>query len=212
MALMFFIGDSITAGAWDNKGGWANRLTSNIMDKNIKSFVGEGEFFCLPYILGVFGNTIPDVLNRMESEINVRLGSEKDIQIVFLIGSNDSIYLVDKDMPLFSDEVFKNNLLDLIKKAQKTTNNIAFIGLPPVDDELLNPIPWTPSMAHMNKCVERFNGIIQNVCKEQNIPFCPMFEKWIALDNYKKYLSDGIHPNAKGHEFIADQVGKFLEV
>ncbi len=207
---MFFVGDSIMAGAWDNKGGWVNRLIGNIMDKFIEANNNNGEFCCLPYNLGVFGNTIPDVLERMEREIEVRLESSKTALIVFLIGTNDSIYLVNEDKPLFTEDEFRNNLIKLITISKKTTENMIFIGMPPVDDALVNPMPWDEAEAYRNERVESFDEIIQEVCSEQKIPFCPMFDKWMALDNYKEYLQDGAHPNSKGHAFIAEQVHEFL--
>ena len=45
MGTLFFIGDSITTGAWDERGGWTNRLIGKIMDHTIQAdFKENGRF------------------------------------------------------------------------------------------------------------------------------------------------------------------------
>ena len=52
--------------------------------------------------------------------------------------------------------------------------------------------------------------MIKNICAEKNINFLHLFEKWSAMENLNSYLSDGLHPNTKGHELMAQQIGEFL--
>jgi lysophospholipase L1-like esterase len=213
MAKLFFVGDSITAGAWDQKGGWVSRLTGNIMQLNIEAMDAKESFYCLPYNIGVSGDTIPDVLARIESEISVRLDSEnknEKIQIITAIGVNDSVYLIDEDRPRFTDEEFRQNLRQLIRTYQKFTSNISFVGLMPVDDEILNPIPWAPTLAYAQKYVSNYERIISEICNEINLPFFPMFERWKALQDFRKFLLDGVHPNSDGHALISEQLKPFI--
>lgn len=213
MAKIFFIGDSITTGAWDDQGGWANRLISQIMAKAMDDLENPNAFYCLPYNLGVSGDTIADILPRFKKEVAARCDTDnksEKIQIVFAVGINDSTYLVKENKPRFSDKKFQNNLDKLIKKAKKITNNISFIGLLPVDDALLDPIPWAIEKAYANRYVEKFEAMIENRCQTNDIPFLPMYERWLNMPDYKDHLIDGVHPNTKGHALMAQEIGDFL--
>ena len=42
------------------------------MKITLDSRINNSEFYCLPYNLGVSGNTVPDLLLRLEQEINSR--------------------------------------------------------------------------------------------------------------------------------------------
>ena len=213
MSKLFFIGDSITAGAWDAHGGWASRLIGQIMDMTMSANFEDHAFYCLPYNLGVSGNVIPDLQDRVLTEIKRRCDSdsrEEAIQIVCAIGVNDSVYMVEEDRPRFSDDEFKNNLKQLIGLLRSVTDNISFIGLMPVNDDLLNPIPWAPEKAYTNQYVQNFEKIIESISDDENIEFLPLFDAWIKMPNWKDHLIDGVHPNTKGHELLAKQVGDFL--
>lgn len=213
MARLFFIGDSITAGSWDECGGWANRLAGQLMARTGTSANKHKGFYCMPCNLGVSGDTAPDIFRRLKSEITARIFSaaENDtIQFVFAVGVNDSVYLLDEQKNAYSDKEFQNDLVEIIKLAKSFTDNISFIGLLPVDEDRVNPTPWAPDRAYMNQNIKHFNGMIEAVCQKQNIPFLSLFEKWLAMTDYKDYLSDGLHPNTKGHELMAKEIGEFL--
>ena len=213
MGKLFFIGDSITAGAWDNQGGWANRLIGQIMDKTIEADFKDQGFYCLPYNLGVSGDTVPDILSRIKSEVQPRLDQDnpnEKVQFVFSIGVNDSIYMVDEKRPRFSDDEFHENLQSLISLSKTLAHSISFIGLLPVDDSKLDPIPWAPDKSYSNIHVKRFERLIEKACETHGIHFFPMFERLIGAEDYKKYLIDGVHPNTNGHAFMEQQIKQFL--
>jgi lysophospholipase L1-like esterase len=210
---IFFIGDSITAGAWDASGGWVGRIISRIMNETIKANFKEKAFYCLPYNLGVSGDTVADVLLRLDGEVVSRIEQEnnkEDIQMVYSIGVNDTLFMLEEGRPKFTDVEFEANIECLIELSKSISENISFLGLLPVDDVLLNPIPWAPEMAYFNEHIKRFECIIERVCKAHNLPFLPMFERWMRIPDYKKYLIDGIHPNSHGHSLLAQQIEEFL--
>jgi lysophospholipase L1-like esterase len=214
MSKLFFIGDSVTLGAWDEQGGWASRLTGKIMNKTMQANFCRGSFYCLPYNLGISGNTAEDLLVRIEREIYDRVNEDEDpneaIQFVFAIGINDSIFLVNEKRPRFSDDTFKRNIQSIIKKSQNIAQRISFIGLTPVQDELLDPIPWAQDKSYANCYVERYEMMISEICDEAKIPFLPLYERWLSTPNWRDLQLDGVHPNSKGHELLAQQIGDFI--
>lgn len=201
MAQIFVFGDSITYGVWDEAGGWVNRLRMYIDQKN---WVGDEVHV---YNLGISGNTSEDLVKRFKSDIKPRL--EPPTIFIFAIGINDSYFLLKEKRINVSEEKFKTNLAKLIKYARKHSNKVVFVGLNPVEEEKINPIPWSTSEAYLIENVKKHNGIIEAVCKEKNIDFIPIYNEWCKGD-FKKYLADGLHPNSLGHKKIFETVKDFL--
>lgn len=214
MSKLFFIGDSITTGAWDRQGGWANRLIGQIMQKTMKTNFEANSFYCMPYNLGISGDTAEGIISRFSSETALRVDPDNTgeaVEVVVAIGVNDSVYMVEEDRPRFTDDQFCKNLNKLADIVQGIeVHKISFIGLPPVDDDLLNPIPWAPEKAYACEHVKRFEDIISEICTKRDIAFLPLFERWKSMPDWKDYLIDGVHPNSKGHELMAEQIGDFL--
>ena len=209
MAKLFFAGDSITAGAWDVRGGWANRIIGRVMEENIN----RPDLYCMPYNIAVSGDAFEDALRHTLSEIEPRLYREDDderIQIVVALGINDSCFFHAEEKQRFSDEQFRENIEAFITQLRTITSNISFIGLTAVDEEKVDPIPWASDRSYKNAIIQKFESIIQSICTKQGLDFLPMFNRWVSKSDYKEYLIDGVHPNTKGHEFIAEHVERFL--
>ena len=90
-------GDSVTWGAWDNKGGWVSRLRAFIESGNRDYFV---------YNLGVSGDTTKELLGRFDIEAKARSPNI----IIFQIGDNDSIFVKSGDKNLVELEVLRKIL------------------------------------------------------------------------------------------------------
>ena len=183
------------------------------MGLTIKDSFRDKGFSCLPYNLGIAGNNFVDIALRLEQEVRARIDSnypDEKVQLVISAGLNDSLYLMNEQRPTFTDEQFKENLLKVIKISQSLADDVSFIGLLPVNDEILSPIPWAPGKSYANIHVERFENIIRDTCRSENIKFFPMFERWRAIPDYKSYLTDGVHPDTAGHTLMAEQIKDFL--
>lgn len=213
MGKLFFFGDSITAGAWDTLGGWAARVCGNVMDMTMEALDSGSEFYCMPYNLGVSGNSIPDLLARLDDDIRRRVNPDdpdEPVQLVFAIGANDSVWLNDEGRPLYTSETFEKNLKALTDRSQKWTKNISFIGLMPVEQEKVDPCPWAPDKSYKNECVRLVEDQISAFCQGNGYEFLPVFESWSNVPDYPSLLYDGLHPNSKGHEKMAGEISEFL--
>jgi len=202
MARILIFGDSITYGAWDTiRGGWADRLRTFCMEKELKN----PEFDYSVYNLGISGDNTDDLLERFEFEIKQRMKSKEKTTIIFAIGLNDSqIGNIG-----ISSERFKKNIDKLIKFSSKFSSKTIFIGLNPIDDSKTNPIPWDKNMFYTNEKIEEYNDIIKSICKEKQIYFIDIFDEFNKID-YKRLLEDGLHPNSKGHQKMFEVVRDFL--
>ncbi len=213
MAKLFFIGDSITAGAWDNAGGWATQLCGQLLDRTRTSVNKKQGFYCMPYNLGVSGDTVADVIRRFDQEVGARTYGDTPqdtSQIIFAVGVNDSVCLLEQNCNHATDATFEEDLKALIMKGRKVTNNITFNGLLPVDEARTSPCPWNPLLAYRNESIERFNGIIRDVCMREGVSFINHFEEWATMTDLKDHFTDGLHPNAQGHEKLAKKIGETL--
>ena len=190
MTQILIFGDSIAYGAFDKKGGWAERLKEKLMGKDV-----------LVYNLGVSGDTTIDLLERFEQETRARY--DNDTLLIFEVGINDSYH---SDI---TPEMFENNVQELIKKAKKYSKKIVFLGLTPVDESKTNPLPWNKNAFYKNNKIQKYDNITKEVCKRNSVWFIGISSSF-ARKGYKSILDDGLHPNSKGHEKIFEIVKDFL--
>lgn len=202
MTNILVFGDSITWGKCDKLGGWVQRLESFAEEK--KS--ADSGYDCDIYNLGVSGDTVEDLLERVEMEISARVSENKTI-VIFAIGINDS--QISKSGQIFSLDQFRRNLEDLVTKSKEEASEIIFLGLTPVDDNKVDPIPWAPERSYRNEIVKQFNQEIKNFCQENSLGFIEIYDV-LSKKNYKGLLEDGVHPNTEGHEEIFNLVKNSL--
>ncbi len=197
--IFFIFGDSIAYGACDwERSGWADRL---------KMFISKN-YGAETYNLGVSGNKTTDLLKRFKNEIGARV-KEESVLIIFAIGINDSQFIHSENSLGVLPSDFRENIITLIKEAQKITSEIIFLGLTPVDETKTAPIPWNSDKSYLNKHIKEYDEIIKKLCAEEKVSFIELFEAWRAI-NYKDLLEDGLHPNSRGHQNIFEKVRNFL--
>lgn len=200
MANLLFFGDSITEGFWDGEGGWVERTRKQLFAETIRSgYIAFHRF----YNLGVSGDNTESLLTRFENEIKVRTEWEKkeDNVIIIAIGINDSQVYQETGKTRVPFEKFKENIHMLISQARKYADTISFVGLTPVDERKVDPSPWTPEKSYKNDSIKRFNNAVKSICDSHSIPFIAVLEEWLGQP-YPDLLSDGLHPNTKGHETL----------
>lgn len=199
MVKILVFGDSIAWGAFDNeKGGWVERLKTHFLQNYEEQGVGI-------YNFAVSSNDTRGVLKFLGSDIEkINQIEKEDLILLFSIGSNDPRYIVEPNNVFITEKEFDENLQKIIELAQKYSNNIIFTGLMKVDDKLTQP--WNENEFWENKSIESYNKIISQKCAENKINFIPLFNIINESD-----LSDGLHPNTKGHEKIYNHIKEKLQ-
>ena len=207
MPHVIVFGASNTAGHWDELGGWAVRLKQKVNQRVIASNFDKYESF---YDLSVAGDTSRDVLAKFENELKPRLDEEEKVVIIFDFGTNDSAFNNQTKENQVPEAEFETNLKALLASAKKHTDKIIFIGLTPVDEAKVDPIPWFPPYSYLNKEITRFNQIISRVVKGEKAIFLDLFDRMV--NQAKEYLTaDGVHLNTRGHKYIFETVWPKLE-
>ncbi len=204
---LYFFGDSIAYGEWDEQGGWVQRLRSSVD----QAYISHRGPKTLVYNLGIPGDTSADLLTRIEAEMGARFNPENETFIIFAIGVNDSHFSTTEQKDRFTQDEFERNIGRLIGIARKYTQKIGFVGLNPIDQSKVDPLPWNTEKAYRTERVKLFNGIIEKVAGEEGLFFADIWKNWVQLD-YKALLYDGLHPNASGHRRIAEKVNAFVSV
>jgi len=204
MANILIFGDSTTWGAWDIGGGWVQKLRQYVDEKRITK-PGKETYV---YNLGVSGDTTEDLIERFEYEAKSRLSKEETI-IIFNIGLNDSQFLNDRESQRIEIKDFEENLKALINIARNFSKKIIFLGLNPVDEKKVDPMPWSPDKSYKQELVKKFNKSIKEVCKRNSTGFIDLFQR-LVKEGHKYLLEDGAHPNAEGHQRIFEIVRDYL--
>lgn len=162
----------------------------------------EKKYECLVYNLGVSGDTSESLMKRLRMELKARVKGHYPLCIlIFQIGINDSQIFIRTNKPRVPLEKFSENLNKMIDISQKYSDEFFFLGLTPVDEERVNPIPWNKELGYVNRNIRMFEGEIGKICRERKVSFVPLFRK-LKNRRWIKNLVDGVHPNSYGHELI----------
>jgi len=198
-------GDSITLGVWDRAGGWVDRLRAHIHDKNM----ADDDYFTLVYNLGISGDGVKEVLKRFESDTMVRHPQDPNT-IILAIGSNDAVINHVTGEYYCPEEDFKTSFDKLLQLSKEHAANVLVLGCYPVDETKTNPIPWYKDHSSKNEYLKKYDQFISEACSEAGLDFIDLFDR-LPKQEFVDTLDDGIHPNDKGHEMIAEIVIEELE-
>jgi len=190
------IGDSIAHGFYDEEeSGWVSRLAHLIL----KDHKGEYVFNNLSQA----GDNVADAANRATFEV---LSRHFDL-IIVNIGINDLRRRENSNLELdFSKGariMYWHKLLDTLSL---TGAKIIVADLLPIIE---GRYTVEANLLRRNTDVIRYNEIIFEICKERNILFFKQSALW-KTRNLEQLYTDALHPNAKGHQIIAEDIYAFL--
>lgn len=134
---------------------------------------------------GISGSTTASGLSRLKWHLK----KKTDVMILEL-GGNDGLRGIDL-------KETEKNLRSIIAIAKEKKIKVLLLGL------LMPP-------NYGKKYVSDFEKMYKNVAETEKLPFLPFLLKDIAGIK-EMNLSDGIHPNEKGHEKIAKDLTVFVE-
>lgn len=209
MTRILIFGDSVAHGAYEEGGGWVERLRNFFYERWNKGI--DSSFYSV-YNLGVSGNTSEDLISRLEFETNQRSKcreANEELILIIEIGKNDSAFSESKNNFWVLAEKFRENIKKLIETARGFSLNIVFVGLSPLDDLKSNPASFDEDLYYKKENAKKYNEILKSICQENRVHFINIFEKFMNTD-YKNLLLDGVHPNSKGHQKIFEIVKEFL--
>ncbi len=199
MRIIIF-GDSITQGFFDAEcGGWANRLRAQTLrDAANANF----EDYHSVYTLGISGDMLARLPERFDVEFNRRRSKRGRTLTLFAYGINDSMIDGDGAYATPPDD-FKAEYASIIQKA-KEAGSVMLVGLAPIDEKQLNPIPWHPTHSYSEQGRMLFDTAVQELAREHGCTFISM--DGVFGNNVAGKTTDGIHPNAEGHQLMFERI------
>jgi lysophospholipase L1-like esterase len=202
------LGDSLIYGYGDFVGGgWVERLRRQWMSPQ-----GEGHIL---YNLGVRGDRVQQVSQRLEQEFNCRgeLRNRVPDLILLSVGVNDSARIGKPSGRLYTDfEDFKHQIAYLLSVAQSLCP-VLFIGMTPVNEAKM---PFMGCLYYNHFDQYRYKKATLQACQEKGIPYLDIFDLWLSrgIDWINIQMGeDGLHPNVTGYQnLFADIMGwKLIE-
>jgi len=203
---IFIFGNSITYGEWDELGGWANRIRLHYD----KPGLPLPDDYIITYNLGIPSDTSAGIAARLAAETQARLSPNPgvdDIQFIIATGANDSRWLIEEKRVATAPDQFIRNF-DLISQAAKDfSDDIIFLGLIPcIEEDVRCAAKKHGWVEHYdNESLIDYNDLVKQHCQKHDHKFVDVYSAFLER-GYDDLLSDGLHPNSKGHEFIAEIV------
>jgi len=201
MRILVF-GDSIAYGSWDAGGGWVERIKR---DAHLQTIQSEGMNKQQVINLGISGNTSTGILKRLRNEIEARHSANWPFMFIITCGTNDQ-RMEDGIVETPLDQ-FEENVKKIIAIAKQYTDNILFIGLPP----LAKPSVTLRTSEYSDERIKVYDEKLQSIVESSGLPFLPIRQIFEKTGIKGLYCYDDAHPNDKGHELIADTVGHYLK-
>lgn len=199
---VIMVGDSLIYGFGDSEGGgWVERLRRRWMNPDISGPI--------LYNLGVRGDTVKHVSQRLESEFRLRGELRRRIPdaLVLSVGLNDAARLGRPDGRLMTPEAtFKDQVEELLNLAQSLSCPIFFVGMVPINEAAM---PYANTLYFSQTDQAQYKAITQQACDARQIPYLDCYEKWLAQGQdwcNARLCKDGIHPNALGYETLLQAV------
>lgn len=194
------IGDSITYGIGDlESSGWASMFKNYIVSKD-----DSKECSNYVHIAGFPGATSSDILDKIDSILQVFLHNEFTNTVILSIGVNDTQVFNGKTKSTI--EQYKSNIQKIITHVIDKGCNLVTLGLTRIenDDKLL----WKPNKYYDNGIISEYDRALKlsldyevELCKNNKIKYIPM-QDILEKDDF----IDGLHPNHKGHKKIFEYV------
>jgi lysophospholipase L1-like esterase len=194
-----FLGDSITQGGV-GKGGYVTLVkdTLEVKHKDVGAEVIGA---------GISGNKVPDLQRRVDKDVIAK----KPTLVFIYIGIND-VWHGEKDPAKgTSPEKYEEGLKEVIKKITDAGARVV-LCTPSVIGEK------TDGSNANDKKLDEYAEISRRVAKELKVPVCDLRKEFLAYlkennptNKAKGILTgDGVHLNADGNRFVAEQVLKMF--
>jgi lysophospholipase L1-like esterase len=121
------------------------------------------------------------------------------------IGGNDAAFIPTQQTFRVPTERFKDNLIHLIAIARTHTPHAFVQTLMPVNDAVTIEQPGR-DRSKSNVHVQQYNACLREVCTEQEVSIIDTHSAFMQNNHLTLLCDDGVHPNAQGHQRIAELV------
>lgn len=210
MKQLFFFGASYVYGVGAKSAGFADLIKQHYHHK-MYSNGGVGESYEV-FSFGKSGATVDFVSENSPKLLDMYQRDEKGVAVL-TIGFNNARAKDAPDNFVCTPESYKEQMSALLDVMKEKTRHLICLGYLFVDETKTAPkkSPLSGSLSYFyNDRIQQFNGIFKSLCEEKEISFVTIpvtKEVWLG----KYVYEDGLHPNQKGHQLIADTLIPLIE-
>jgi len=194
------IGDSLTAGYGAPAGlGFVDRL-QRMLERQLEEEV------CVTN-LGVNGLTTGDILERLRKDSRIARLAETAEIITLTAGGNDLLRAAEQflqDQKLLHLISALRVCHDNYRQLVRTLRGLRQGASRPCAVRLVSLYNPSPGLPEADLCVKRFNGILRK-CRDRDIRDVDVYRAFKGRERELMY-EDGVHPNARGYQVMAEQV------
>lgn len=135
--------------------------------------------------------------------------------VTLFFGANDASLLEENPRQHVPIEDYSRNLKSLVQRVQEkySSPRILLINPPPLDHEqrlLFQKQRYgnlaTGRLERTTENTGRYADACLAVARDLNIPCLDLFHNMLHVPDYSRFLCDGLHFSAVGHDFVADQI------
>lgn len=199
---IFCVGDSITYGLSDSKGGWCDRLKTEFLNRT------ESDNSFRVWNFGISGQTIQDCFTkneRFKEPINRIKPNKKNI-FVLAFGANDAAFDKEKQEFLTPKVEFESRYKELIK-FYSNYGRCIIVGITPISKSI-EGVADKYNCYRKNEFINQYNQILKEISNNDT----PFLNIYVDFYDQKEGLlsSDGLHPNTDGHTLIGTKVKEMV--
>ena len=193
------VGDSISNGYCDPQGGWLIRL--------IQKLNSDQPYFYSLNNFSISGDTLGDAWHNLCRNCIHR---QTDHLIIY-IGANDIRRKSSTDNEMATSQEMREQYWDqIIDLANRLPQKISVFGVLPVDESKGAYECEDGTWFWRNEDARDYNSFIQQRLNSTEIQFIDWFDDFANADSLSSMMEDIVHPNAKGHQRMADIAYKAL--
>ncbi len=206
---VFIIGSSFVYGVGAEKSGWAD-LVKQFFHQKMYGKDGVGE----KYEVFNFGKSGAEIkfAEKLFPILIREYGRKGKIITIVSIGGNNAKAVDSPNNYVSTLEEYTTQMSQLLDLLREKSDVVIAVGGGYYDESKTNPKhnPFTGGRSYFtNKRKKRFEQRFQELCHQKGVIFVGIDtskEEW-----QKKYLyKDGLHPNQKGHQYVAKKVIEVL--
>lgn len=135
--------------------------------------------------------------------------------VAIFFGANDASLFQENPRQYVSLEDYSRNLKTMIERVQEmySSPRILMINPPPLDHEQRLQFQKqrygklaTGRLERTTENTSLYAEACRTVAKEMHVPCLDLFNAMLQVQDYNRFLSDGLHFSAEGHAFVAEQI------
>jgi lysophospholipase L1-like esterase len=127
-----------------------------------------------------------------------------------MYGTNDSHIDVGKETSRLAIDKYEANLHEIIKKLRKAKIKPVLMTEPRMTNSASAKENEPYKNNDMNFKLREYVDICRKVAKEEKVDFVDHFQVWTENEksgqDLDEWLTDGVHPNPKGHKKMAETI------